>query len=475
MAATPPGPGKPFPIPALGPAGDYHAKVRIPVADVAGHTVAELSQVPPLFVDRSLRAQRRAEAVPAEERAELFARAARLFAAGAPDGRTPQEYQYLVSRVGGLPLAEVRAATAAVAARLAAVPDSAGRARPVSALDPEDTGRALRAPDRAGLSEGRAVWARRGELFAVHAAGNHPGTHTYWPEALALGYRVAVRPSSRDPFPPHRLISALRAAGLPDAHATLLPTAHAHAETLLRGADLAMVYGGEEVARRYGADAKVLMQGPGRSKILVTADCDWRAYLDVIASSIADHAGTGCVNATAVFVQGDASGLCAALAERFAALPSLPPQDEKAVLPVAPAASARAIAAHLGRAARFARPWLGADTVVDELGDGSAVLRPAVHQVEDPADPALRTELPFPCVWVAPWSPDAGLAPLRETLVLTALTRDAALTARLLAEPSIANLHVGAHPTHLIAPGLPHDGFLGEFLMRSKSARLSTM
>ena len=44
---------------------------------------------------------------------------------------------------------------------------------------------------------GAAVWARRGEVFAVHAAGNGPGVHGLWPQALALGYRVAVRPSRR--------------------------------------------------------------------------------------------------------------------------------------------------------------------------------------------------------------------------------------------------------------------------------------
>ena len=51
------------------------------------------------------------------------------------------------------------------------------------------------------------------EVFAVHASGNSPGVHGLWLQALALGYRVAIRPSRREPFTGHRLISALRQAG----------------------------------------------------------------------------------------------------------------------------------------------------------------------------------------------------------------------------------------------------------------------
>ncbi|NEA04199.1 aldehyde dehydrogenase family protein, partial [Streptomyces sp. SID10116] len=150
-----------------------------------------------------------------------------------------------------------------------------------------------------------------------------------WPEALALGFRVAVRPSRREPFTPHRLVSALRLAGFGNDEIALLPTDHAGADAVLRGADLGLVYGGEDVVRKYGADPTVLLQGPGRSKVLLTADVDWRDHLDTIVDSVAGRGGTGCVNATAVLVEGDPTPLCEALAERFSALPSLPPEHPK--------------------------------------------------------------------------------------------------------------------------------------------------
>jgi hypothetical protein len=39
----------------------------------------------------------------------------------------------------------------------------------------------------------------------------------------------------------------------------------------------------------------------------------------------------------------------------------------------------------------------------------------------------------------------------------------------LLADPTIKNLYIGDHPTYWIAPGIPHDAYLGEFLMRTKA------
>ncbi|MFG3284219.1 aldehyde dehydrogenase family protein [Streptomyces sp. NPDC048111] len=446
-------------LPALGATGAYRATNRQTVTDVTGAALAELSLVPPLYVNRTMAALRRGGRMPADERADAMIRAATLFATATIDGLSVEEYQYAVSRAGGVPISSVVAATGTVAERVAAAHASVQSARPRGSVDHW----------RDPLTRtGRSVWTRRGDVFAVHAAGNHPGTHSIWPEALALGYRVAVRPSSRDPFTPHRLVTALREAGFADDQVVLLPTDHAGADAVLRGADLGMVYGGEEVTRAYGGAATVLPQGPGRSKILITADVDWREHLDVIVASVSGHGGTGCVNTTAVFVEGDPAPLAEAVAARLSAMPCLPPEDDKAVLPVQPLALARAIEAYLLKKAAGTRPWLGGDGVVAELGDGSAALTPAVHQLDDPAAAQAGVELPFPCVWIAPWTREAGTGPLRNTLVLNAMTHDTPLIDRLLDEPTISNLYLGGLPTYWMDPSVPHDGYLADFLMRNK-------
>ncbi|GGK76276.1 aldehyde dehydrogenase family protein [Streptomyces flaveus] len=457
MAGPPSGPLR---LEALGAGGSYRARNRMDVTDVSGRSVAELSLVPSLFVNRTLRALRRTSPLPADERIGLIVRAAELFATSTLSGQSPEEYVHTVSRVGGVPISVVRRAMRTTAARLSRVYDSVQRARPAGTVNDW----------RDPLTRtGRGVWSRRGDVFAVHAAGNHPGPHSLWPEALALGWRVAVRPSRRDPFTPHRLITALRTAGFPDDQVVLLPTDHTQADSLVRGADLGMVYGGEDIVRKFAGDPTVLIQGPGRSKILLTADVDWRAHLDTIVDSVSGHGGTGCVNTTAIYMEGDPAPLCAALVERLSAPVGLPPEDEEAVLPVQPAAAARAIEAYLLRMAAGTRPWLGGDGIVEDLKDGGAALRPAIHQLDRPDAPQAGVELPFPCVWVAPWTPQDGVAPLRNSLVLNAITRDDRLIDRLIAEPTISNVYVGDHRTHFMESGLPHDGYLAEFLMRSKT------
>jgi acyl-CoA reductase-like NAD-dependent aldehyde dehydrogenase len=452
-----------IPIDALGAGGEYRTRDREVIATTAGVAVAELTIVPPLYVSRTLRAQRKVTPLPVERRAAALAGAADIFATGSIAGLDFESYVGLASRISGLPIAITRAGALGVAEAVRCAFDAVRPARPVGAM-----------PDwrDEGTRKGSAVWVRRGEVFAVHAAGNGPGVHGLWPQALALGYRVAVRPSRREPLTAHRLVFALREAGFRSEDAVYLPTDHAGADELIRSADVAMVYGGQEVVDKYAADPTVIVNGPGRAKIVITADQDWRDYLDVIVDSIANLGGMACVNTTAVLCEGDPAPLARAIAERLAAIEPFPPDDERAVLPAQPIAKARELANYLAAKAAGSTPALGADHVVADLGDGYAALRPAVHVMAEPDVAKINVELPFPCVWVSGWSRraglEAGMDPLRHSLVVTAITGDEKLIDDLLAEPTVGNVYRGHHPTCYTAPEIPHDGFLADALMRNK-------
>lgn len=445
-------------VDALGVDGEYRTRNR-EVITTSGVAVAELSIVPPLYVSRTLGAQRKAAPLPVAQREAALSAAADLFARGTIAGLDFQTYVRLASRISGLPIAVTRAGAAGVAEAVGAAFDAVRPARPAGA-----TFGWRGEPTR----DGGAVWARRGEVFAVHAAGNGPGVHALWPQALALGYRVAVRPSRREPLTAHRLVCALREAGFRGHDAVYLPTDHAGADEIIRSADLAMVYGGQDVVDKYADDPAVIVNGPGRAKIVITADRDWRDYLDVIVDSIANLGGMACVNATAVLYEGDPVPLARAIAERLAAIAPLPPDDERAILPTQPVKKAQAVADYLAVQAAGTTPLLGAGQVVAPLGDGYAALRPAVHLLPGPDPERLNVELPFPCVWVSSWSRAGGLEPLRRSLVVTAITGDDGLVDALLAEPTISNVYRGGHPTYYTAPGIPHDGFLADALMRTK-------
>jgi hypothetical protein len=437
-------------IDALGPDGEYRTRHREPVITTDGVAVAELSLVPPLFVSRAITTQRGVRPLPAHEREAALAKAADIFTNGVIAGLDFDTYTVLASRISGVPISVTRTGARSVADGVAAAYAAVQPARPSgAALDWHDT--------RAG----GAVWARRGDVFAVLASGNGPGVHGLWPQALALGYRVAVRPSRREPLTAHRLIHALRQAGFRQQDAVYLPTDHRGADELIRSADLAMVYGGQDIVDKYAADPTVFVNGPGRVKILITADHDWRDYLDVITDSIADLGGVACVNTTAVLYEGDPTPLAEAIANRLSVI-------DNGDLPTQSLDSATVLAGHLATVATGTTALLGADQIVAPLGNGYAALRPAVHLLATPDVTKLNVELPFPCVWVAPWSRVDGLAPLRHSLVISAITDDADLIDDLLAEPTIANVYGGQHPTHYTAPEIPHDGFLADFLMRNK-------
>ncbi len=446
-------------IDALGPKGEYRTRNREIVASTAGVPVAELSIVPPLYVSRAIATQRKARPLPLAQREAALAKAADAFVTAVIGGLDFDAYVELASRISGLPIAVTRAGARSVADAVGHAFDAVRPARPVgAALDWR----------KERTRKGGAVWARRGEVFAVHAAGNGPGVHGLWPQALALGYRVAVRPSRREPLTAHRLVNALRQSGFRAEDAVYLPTDHGGADEIIRSADRAMVYGGQDVVDKYANDPTVMVNGPGRAKILITADRDWRDYLDTIVDSIANLGGMACVNTTAVLYEGDPAPLARAIAERLATIEPLPSEDERAILPTQPIDKARALAEYLAAKAAGATPLLGADQVVAALGDGHAALRPAAHLLAGPEPDKLNVELPFPCVWVSPWTRAAGVEPLRHSLVITAITGDDELIDDVLAEPTISNVYYGNHPTFFCAPEIPHDGFLADVLMRNK-------
>jgi acyl-CoA reductase-like NAD-dependent aldehyde dehydrogenase len=445
-------------LPALGPDGEYRTRNREIIKDAGGVPVAESSVVPRLFVQRSIDAQRKLRPLPAAEREAALTKAADVFVSSTIAGLDFDSYVELTCRVTGLPMTAARAGAHTVSESLTTACDAVYPARPSGAR-----------PDwREVGTTGGAVWARRGEVLAVHAPGNAPGVHGLWPQALALGYRVAIRPSRREPFTAFRLIQSLRQTGFRAADALYLPTDHAVADDVIRAADLAMVYGGQDVVDKYAQDPTVLTNGPGRTKILITAECDWREDLDVIVDSIANLGGMACVNATAVLYEGDAAPLAHAIAERLSTIAPLPNTDERAVLPTTSVDRAHAIADHLAARAAGTIAILGADQVVADLGDGFAALRPAVHVLAKPDPAKLNVELPFPCVWVSPWSRTDGVGPLRNSLVLTAITTDDELVDQLVNEATITNVYRGRNATHYTAPHIPHEGFLADFLMRNK-------
>jgi acyl-CoA reductase-like NAD-dependent aldehyde dehydrogenase len=266
------------------------------------------------------------------------------------------------------------------------------------------------------------------------------------------------------------LIAALLDAGVEPSYLSLLPGGHATADTLVRSADLSVVFGSDEAIKRYADNRSVIPRGPGRSKLLHTGELtDWA--LDTICNSVGYDAGMRCTNATAVFTDADPSEVGEAVAARLAALTPAPPLSLEAQLPVMSTNNAIALRAHLESRCAGAVDVAAAhypDGVLTDLGDGSAALRPAVLVCDRSDHPGAGIELPFPCVWILPWERRQGFAPLRNTLALTILSDDRTLAEEALREPSIRKVLLGALPTFSAGTTSPHDGYLGQDLMEAR-------
>ncbi|ORA08218.1 aldehyde dehydrogenase, partial [Mycobacterium arosiense ATCC BAA-1401 = DSM 45069] len=118
---------------ALGADGEYRTRRRELVNTTAGAAVAELSLVPPLYVSRTLGAQRKSAPLPFARRAAALSRAAGIFADGVIAGLDFEAYVALAARISGMPIAITRAGARGVADAAGDAVDAVRPAQPVGA------------------------------------------------------------------------------------------------------------------------------------------------------------------------------------------------------------------------------------------------------------------------------------------------------------------------------------------------------
>jgi len=431
-----------------------------PVVSTDGETLATLSEAPALLMTRIVAESRQTPSLGLRERHAILADAGRLFAEATLGDESPATYCRDASASSGLPERVFRHALRDYRTALAEIGTIVAAQKPRDAVPLE----------HASATAHGAVWAPRGRVVAVLAPGNHPGAHIGWLQALAFGYNVVVKPSRKDVFTPLRLVRALFEAGLQPGELAFAPGTHQAGQALVEAADLALVYGGPDAARTFAGNRRVLVRGPGRAKVLA-GDSLSPAQIEFLARCVAADGGTRCTNASAILVDGDHEAVADALARALAAMPSVSQHAAAAALPVLARGEAEALRAAFDAARAGASDLCrhhDASAPVTAISERSAVVRPAVVALPAVDAPGFATELGFPCVWVAPWRREHGLAPLRDSLVVTLLVGGDELLAGALAEPTIRKVFRGEVPTYHSATAIPHDGALGDFLFESK-------
>ncbi|MEI6668052.1 MAG: aldehyde dehydrogenase family protein [Acidobacteriota bacterium] len=456
-------------IPALigrGPAG-YTSLDRQKVLGFDGSLVTEATLTPAVLVNQIARqASPGLRALPIRSLLDILAKAADIFEKGQPDGLAPEAYVRNASLTSGLPLTITRNQTLGIYPPALRMLGRFVEVQSPGGLDVFDTGWYEAGGIRIGL-------APRGRNVGFVMPGNHPSTHFLWLLALAMKVPVVVRPSVDDLFTPYRLVTSFLEAGLPEDAVAFVPGGHELVDVIVQTCSLSVLFGTQQLADRYASNRNVRIHGPGRSKVIVPAGADFDKTVTLISRLVMDDAGRGCINGSAVVVEGDAGQMAAAVAKALSAVPNQSPLAEGAQLgavrPNEAAAYSGLIDSRLGGGARELTPGRDARVVTT---DGVTLMRPTVVQVDSFEHPLFGMELPFPFVVFAS-APRADLVrAASHSLAVVVAGQNEALMQELLLEPTVDKVFGGGALSTEFDPREPHEGYLLDFLYQKKAVRI---
>ena len=385
--------------------------------------------------------------------------------------QTPQDYIEQVSATTGMPWANVRRnmmKVHGVLSRVDEVLHGLTRGLDLSVLD-----------GGVGQTRGQMLsFFPRTDSLGVVLPSNSPGVHSLWAPATVLKMPLVLKPGSAEPWTPLRIVHAWIKAGVPKEVFGYYPAEHAAGNEILRSCGRGVVFGDVGSTKRWKADPRIEVHGPGYSKIVIGPDVadDYERYLDVIVESIANNGGRSCVNASGVWVTRHADAIAEALAVRLAKVTPRPAEDPEAVLaPFADPAVAQRISATIDQemrgddapAARDVSASLrGADRVVTV--HGGTYLLPTVIRCDASHSLANREYL-FPFASVVEVTADQLPAILGPSLVVTCLSNDDTFRDRFIASPHVDRLNLGSIATTQIGWDQPHEGNLFDHLYARRS------
>jgi hypothetical protein len=379
--------------------------------------------------------------------------------------QTPQQYVEQVSATTGMPFSNVRRNMNKVHGVLDKVEEVlAGLTRGLD-LSVLDAGY--------GTAHGQMLsFFPRTDALGVVLPSNSPGVHSLWAPTPVLKMPLVLKPGSAEPWTPLRIINAWVKAGAPAGAFAYYPTDHAGGNEILRSSGRGMVFGDVGSTKRWKADGRVEVHGPGYSKVVIGPDVadQWEQFIDVIAESMSNNGGRSCVNASGVWVTKHADKIAEALAKKLSTVSPRASDDPEAVLaPFADPETAKRISAMIdsdmagenGTARDVSAAVRGADRVASAYG--GTYLLPTVIRCNASHPLANREFLfPFASVVEVPASdlPDC----LGSSLVVTCISNDPAFRARFVASPHVDRLNLGALSTTQIGWDQPHEGNLFEHL-----------
>lgn len=430
----------------------YQSRRRQEVADINGEIVAQCSIVPPIVITDFVTKTKYVSSLSLKQRFERLIVAGNIYANNQLAGLEPKAYIELASKVSGLDPSIIQRSMIAISYSLKNMSTILQSAIPHGSVweinDKKDE----------KVVKGCGLFSRRGHSVSIITAGNGPGSHGIWPQAIALGFQTLVKPSFNEPFTAERLTAALEAAELTN-YIAFIPTDHSGSDTLISGSDLAIIYGGESVTSHYANNPSILLQGPGRSKIVVGRDVDRNKAVETAAVSIMSLGGAACVSTSAVLVEEAHEQFALKLEEKLNSLNQ--PEFNRFISKKNAETFKKILSAD-------SNPWHYSSSPATQR----IKVKPHICVVDNAKDPRVQRELPFPCVTVAPFNFTNDYPVLSESLVVTLLTQQQDIIDTIINDSTVANVYIGNIPTTWMDIHVPHDGYLADFLMRNRGIKI---
>lgn len=327
----------------------------------------------------------------------------------------------------------------------------------------------------------RVGWIPRGKNLLVVTPANHPAVNVLWAIACAMGYPITIRPSLDDPFTPLRLLNSIIQAGMPAESFSFYPTSHETVDTLVPLYDRSMIFGGEQMVRQYGGSQSTKVFGPGRSVMVVgeeSAD-DVDTVVELALASMTKDGGRGCINLSTIITQKNGAEIARRLAQKVATMEVCDPLDQRARIgaykqrQVAESINTQ-IDSSLGSDQDITAQFRHTPRLIQ--AHGTTFLQPTVILSRDcRASPGglFGKEYSFPFVTVAE-EPDVDtiVRAASGSLVVSLLSNNDTLLNRLLFNPDIFKVYRGPYATTDIDFLDPHEGFISNFLYKTKALRM---
>ncbi len=465
-------------------AGYQYASLDVAeVKSVAGSKpMARISQANSGLIKRDLAALGKARAVlqrvPAKERLAMTLRAGEIFLNDTlplGDGghmQTPDDYRLQLAATSGLPHTLIRRnleRLGGIFRDMETILNGLSRGLDLEVLD-------------YGFGEQNGVpvsFACQTDSLGVILPSNSIAVNALWLPSITLGVPVVLKPGREEPWTPWRIIQAFLKAGCPAEAFSLYPCAHDGSAAIIRKCGRVMLFGDDKTVAQYAADPRVEVHGSGRSKVLFGEDKvdDWREFLPMLVESVSANSGRSCINASAILVPRHGREIAEALAkELLTMVPKAPDDDTASLSGFANAAMPEMIDAAIedGLATRGAvdvsralRGPGGEDRRVSR--DGMNYLLPTIVHCDSFEHPLANREFLFPYCSVIEMPQAEMLETMGWSLVVTALTDDAAWIPQLLSSQDIDRLNIGPVPTCRVDWSQPHEGNLFEFLYKRRS------